>query len=173
MLAENVTEGIVFVHVTLVQTPFCFFFFAAVVLLLLLRLVSSQLTSSVSINIFVIVVDQKISSPAWMWEMLSSYWIGDSSSSSSSSVPGGSPSCGGDVTVCVPDINQPSLPTVCYSVLVSVSVFLALSTVFHSINSPNNSPLSHSVLLVLFCLIGPLNHISLYESLPQPWYNPL
>ena len=66
MLAENVTEGIVFVHVTLVQTPFCFFFFAAVVLLLLLRLVSSQLTSSVSINIFVIVVDQKISSPAWM-----------------------------------------------------------------------------------------------------------
>ena len=83
-------------------------------------------------------------------------------------VPTGSPSCGGDVTVYVPDKNQPSLPTTFYSVLVSVSVFLALSTVFHSINSPNNSPLSHSVLLVLFCLIGPLNHISLYESLPQP-----
>ena len=33
-----------------------------------------------------------------------------------------------------------------YSVLVSVSVFMALSTVFHSINSPDNSPLSHSVL---------------------------
>ena len=83
-------------------------------------------------------------------------------------VPAGSPSCGGDVTVYVPDINQPSLLTAFYSVLVSVSVFLALSTVFHSINSPNNSPLSHSVLLALFCLIGPLNHISLYESLPQP-----
>ena len=24
-----------------------------------------------------------------------------------------------------------------------------------------------------FCLIGPFNYISLYESLPQPWYNPL
>ena len=48
------------------------------------------------------------------------------------------------------DINQPSLPTPCYSVLVSVSVFMVLSTVFHSINSPDNSPFSHSVPLVLF-----------------------
>ena len=39
-----------------------------------------------------------------------------------------------------------------YSVLVSVSVFRALSTLFHSINSPNNSLLSHSVLLDLFLL---------------------
>ena len=37
-----------------------------------------------------------------------------------------------------------------YSVLVSVSVFMAFSIVFHSINSPDNSPLSHSVLPVLF-----------------------
>ena len=37
-----------------------------------------------------------------------------------------------------------------YFVLVSVSVCMALSTVFHSINSPDNSPLSHSVLPVLF-----------------------
>ena len=37
-----------------------------------------------------------------------------------------------------------------YSVLVSVSVFMALSTVFNSLNSPDNSPLSHFVLLVLF-----------------------
>ena len=73
-----------------------------------------------------------------------------SSSSFSSSVPAGSPSCSGDVTVYVPDINQPSLPTPLYSVLMSVSVFMALSTVFHSINSPNNSLLSHSVLPVLF-----------------------
>ena len=71
-----------------------------------------------------------------------------SSSSFSSSVPAGSPSCSGDVTVYVPDINQPSLPTPLYCVLVSVSVFMALSTVFHSINSPNNSLLSHSVLRV-------------------------
>ena len=35
------------------------------------------------------------------------------------------------------------------SVLVSISVFVALSTVFHSINSPDNAPLSQSVLPVL------------------------
>ena len=48
------------------------------------------------------------------------------------------------------DVNQPSLPSPFYSVLVPVSVFMALSTVFHSINSPDTSPLSQSVLLVLF-----------------------
>ena len=63
-------------------------------------------------------------------------------------MPEGSPSRGGDVAVYVFDINQPSLPTPFYSVLVSFSK--ALSTVFHSVNSPGNSPLSHSVLLVLF-----------------------
>ena len=36
-----------------------------------------------------------------------------------------------------------------FSVLVSVSVFMALSTVFHYINSPDNFRLSHSVLQVL------------------------
>ena len=65
-------------------------------------------------------------------------------------VPAGSPSRGGDVAVHVFDMNQPSLPTPFYSVLVSISVFVALSTVFHSINSPDNFPLSHSVLPVLF-----------------------
>ena len=65
-------------------------------------------------------------------------------------VPAGSPSRGGDVAVNVCDINQLSLPIPFYSVLVSVSVFVALSPVFHSINSPDNSPLSHSVLPVLF-----------------------
>ena len=34
-----------------------------------------------------------------------------------------------------------------YSVLVTVSVFMALSTVFHSINYPDNSLLSYSVLV--------------------------
>ena len=67
------------------------------------------------------------------------------------------------------DINQPSLPTPFYSVLVSVSVFMALSTVFHSMNSLDNSPLSHSVLVVLLlCLIGPFNYRFLGESLFQP-----
>ena len=42
-----------------------------------------------------------------------------------------------------------SLFTPFYSALVSVSVFMTLSTVFHSINSPNNSPFSHFVLPVL------------------------
>ena len=67
------------------------------------------------------------------------------------SVSAGSSSRGGDVAGYVDDINQPSLPTPFYSVLATFfSVFRALSTVFHSINSPNNSPLSHSVLPVLF-----------------------
>ena len=57
-------------------------------------------------------------------------------------VPVGSPSRGGVVAVYVFDINQPSLSTPFYSVLVSVSVFMALLTVFHSINSPDNSSFS-------------------------------
>ena len=63
--------------------------------------------------------------------------------------PAGSPLCGGDVAFYVFDILQPSLPTPFYSVLVSISVFMALSTLFHSITSPDNSPISHSVLPVL------------------------
>ena len=54
-----------------------------------------------------------------------------------------------NVAVNVKEINQPSLPTPFYSVLVSVSVFVALPTVFHSIYSPDNFPFSHSVLPVL------------------------
>ena len=65
-------------------------------------------------------------------------------------VPTGSTSRGGDVAVYVFDTNQRSLPTPFYSVLVSISVFMALSTVFHSIDSSDNSPLSHSVLPVIF-----------------------
>ena len=45
-------------------------------------------------------------------------------------VPAGSLLHGGDVAVYVLDINQ---------FLVSISVFMALSTVFHSINPPDNS----------------------------------
>ena len=83
-------------------------------------------------------------------------------------VPMGSPSCGGDVAVYVFDVDQPSLPTPFHSVLVFIPVFMALSTLFHSINSPDNSPVSYSVLPVCFSLIGPFNYISLYESLLQP-----
>ena len=64
-------------------------------------------------------------------------------------VSAGSPSRDGDVMVYVFDVHQPSLPTRFYSVLVSITVFMTLSTVFHSINSPDNSPFSHSVLPVL------------------------
>ena len=67
-------------------------------------------------------------------------------------VPAGSPSRGGDVAVHVFDINQSSFATSFYSVLVSISVFMALSTVFHSINSLDNFLPSHSVLPVLFPL---------------------
>ena len=89
-------------------------------------------------------------------------------------VPTGSPSRGGYVVMNDFVINQLSLPTPFYSVLVSVYVFMALSTVFHSVNSPDNYPLSHSVFFRSYvCLTGPFNYISLYESLPQPGYNPL
>ena len=77
-------------------------------------------------------------------------------------VPTGSPSHDGDVAVYVLDTNQPSLPTPFYSVLVSVSVFVALSTVFNSINSPDNSPLSYGLLPVLFL---PCWSFQLYISL--------
>ena len=52
----------------------------------------------------------------------------------------GSPSRSGNVTVYVKDINQPTLPTPFYSVLESVPVFVTLSTICHSLNSPDNSP---------------------------------
>ena len=65
-------------------------------------------------------------------------------------IPAASPSRGGDVTVYVFQVNQPSLPSPFYSVLVFVFVLMALSAIFQSMNSPPNSPLSHSVLSVLF-----------------------
>ena len=83
-------------------------------------------------------------------------------------VPAGRPSRGGDVAVYVFDRNQPSLPTPFYSLPVSISVFMALSTVFHSINSPDKSPLSHSALSVLFLPQWSFQLYSSYGSLPQP-----
>ena len=55
----------------------------------------------------------------------------------------------------------------------SISVFKALSTVFHSINSPDNSPLSHFVLPVLFLPYWSFQLCICYESLLRPWHNPL
>ena len=48
------------------------------------------------------------------------------------------------------NINQPSLTIPFYSALVSIFVVMALSTIFHCINSTDNSPFSYSVLLVLY-----------------------
>ena len=79
-------------------------------------------------------------------------------------IPAGSTSRGEDVGVNVFDTNQPSLPTPFYSVFVSVSVFMALSTVFHFINSPDKSAFS----VCSFGLISALLVLStLYESLLQ------
>ena len=77
-----------------------------------------------------------------------------------------SPSRGGDVAVYVFGVNQPSLPFPFYSVLVSVSVFMALSTVFHSINSPDNSPLSRSLLPLLFFASVVLSTTYLFMKTP-------
>ena len=51
------------------------------------------------------------------------------------------------------------------SVLVPFSVLMALSTVFHSINSPDNPPFSHSVLPVIFL---PYWSVQLYSSSWKP-----
>ena len=84
-------------------------------------------------------------------------------------VPAGSPPRGGDFMVYVFDIHQPSWPTSFDSVLVSISVFMALSNVFRSINSPDNSPFLHSVLPVLSLPYWSFQlYISLWESLLQP-----
>ena len=53
------------------------------------------------------------------------------------------------------DINQPSLPTPFYSVPVSISVFVALSIVFHSINSLYNTPFSDCSFGLISALLVP------------------
>ena len=64
----------------------------------------------------------------------------------------------------VSDINHQSLPTPFDSVLVSISVFMAHSTVFHSVSSPDNSPFSDSVLPVLSLPFLSFQLISLRKS---------
>ena len=64
-------------------------------------------------------------------------------------VSAGSPSRDGDVMVYVRQKPTELAHFFFLSVLVSISVFMALSIVFHSIKSPENTPLSRSVLPVL------------------------
>ena len=95
-------------------------------------------------------------------------------SSSPSSVPAGSASRRGEY--CDNVLHQARSPTPFYSVLLSVSLFMDVSNVFHSLNPPDNPPdkslLSYSVLPVVFILDWSfqlfVNYISLYESLPSP-----
>ena len=65
-------------------------------------------------------------------------------------VPESSPSRDGDFTVHVKDTNRPSLLTPFRSVLVSISVFIALSTVFYSIKFSRQLTLFLPVLPVLY-----------------------
>ena len=62
-----------------------------------------------------------------------------------------------------------------YAVLVSISVFLALSTVFHFMNSPDNFPFSHSIFLVYISFhkfSRQLSILSLYFSgLSLPYWS--
>ena len=76
-------------------------------------------------------------------------------------VPAGSPSRGGDVAADVVDVNQPSLPTPFYSVLVSLSVFMALSTAFIPLILPTTLRFLTLFFRSYLCLIGPFNCISL------------
>ena len=90
-------------------------------------------------------------------------------------IPAGSPWRGGDVTVYVCDINQPSLLIPFFVLFLYLFFFTALSILFQSTNSPDNSPFSHSVLSVFslpYWSFQLYNIISLYENLFQPWYNP-
>ena len=90
-------------------------------------------------------------------------------------VPTGSLSSGGDAAVNFFDINQPSLITPFYSVLVSVSVFMALSAVFHFINSPDKlSALSFcSSGLISAVLVLSTIYLCVKVSLSRDKSNPL
>ena len=85
-----------------------------------------------------------------------------------------SPSRSGDVVIHIFYINQPSLLT---PFLFCSCICFCLYEPFHCISlpidSPNNSLLSHSVLLVSSLPYWSFQLYILYQSLLQPWYNPL
>ena len=88
-------------------------------------------------------------------------------------VSAGSPSRGGEVVVCVFDINQPSLPT---PFLFCSCVCFCLYGPFTCISFHKFSRQLSAFSLCSFGSISPLLVLptitSLYESLLQPWYNP-
>ena len=64
--------------------------------------------------------------------------------------------------LCQRHLNQPTFPTPFSPVLVSISVFVALFIVFHSINSPapDNTPVFFTLFFRSYlCLLGPFNYI--------------
>ena len=74
------------------------------------------------------------------------------------------------------DMNQPSLPTPFHSVLVSISVFMALLTVFHSINSPDNSSFSDcssGLISAFFVVLTTYLFMKVSFSPDSPDVNPL
>ena len=83
-------------------------------------------------------------------------------------VPAGSPSRGGNVAVYVFDLSQPSLPTPFFLFEFCSCVYFWLYGPFNYIlfhTSPDNSPLSHSVLLILFLPYGSFQlYICLWKS---------
>ena len=88
-----------------------------------------------------------------------------------STVLTGSPSRGGDLTVYVPVINQPSLTTPAYSVVMSVSVFMALFNCvsFYKFSRQLSAfSLCSSGLISALLVLSTIHKIYLYESLPQP-----
>ena len=69
-------------------------------------------------------------------------------------------------------LNLPSLPTPFCSVLVSVSVLWSFQLYFIPWILPTTRRFLTLFFRSYFCLTGPFNYISLYESLLQPWCNP-
>ena len=88
-------------------------------------------------------------------------------------VPAGSPSCGEDVAVYVFDINQPSLPTPFYSVLVCFCLYGPFNCIsFHEFTRQlfAFSLWSSGLISALFVL----STVYLFmKNLSQSWYNPL
>ena len=84
-------------------------------------------------------------------------------------VPAGSPSDDGDVAVYVFDINQLSLPApFLFCSCVSFSLHGPLQPYFILYILPTTLRFLTLFFQSYFCLIGPFNCISLYESLLQP-----
>ena len=79
-------------------------------------------------------------------------------------VPAGTPSRDGDVKVCVFDINQPTLTTPFYSVLVSISLLWP----FHLYFNPEILPTTLRILILFsqsyFCLTGSI-HLHFFQNL--------